>query len=134
MSRVIQTPVSERGVHLLGGWPTSTGNGIVLKGAHPEALILHLDIEGLPDVPDVLLARERTLQLGGPPYPGRSTRSDKEPQRARNQTSEHRELLLVGYRVSERTVSRYLERIRPAPLQTCAERALAISALSASTG
>ncbi len=29
----------------------------------------------------------------------------------------HGELLMMGYRVSERTVSRYLERIRPAPMQ-----------------
>ncbi len=47
---------------------------LVLKGDHPEALILHLDIEGLPDEPDVLLALAAALYQSASISLGRAAR------------------------------------------------------------
>ncbi len=47
---------------------------LVLKGNHPEALLLHLDLEQLPDKPDVLLALGAALFQGGSISLGRAAR------------------------------------------------------------
>ncbi len=47
---------------------------LVLKGDHPEALLLHLDLEQLPDKPDVLLALGAALFQSGAISLGRAAR------------------------------------------------------------
>lgn len=47
---------------------------LVLKGDHPEALLLHLDLERQPDKPDVLLALGTALFQSGSVSLGRAAR------------------------------------------------------------
>ena len=50
------------------------GPVLVLKGDHPEALLLHLDLDGLPDKPDVLLALAAALYQSASVSLGRAAR------------------------------------------------------------
>jgi predicted HTH domain antitoxin len=52
----------------------ASGPVLVLKGDHPEALILHLGIEGMEDAPDVKLALASALFGNGALSLGRAAR------------------------------------------------------------